>query len=92
MFLKKYGNTFIECILTCNDTLPLLCSKKYIGNNSYIPYYTLEFKKACIINFYRILNSIEKSVIIYNFLKENQIDLNNFNLNDIKDVDLYIKL
>lgn len=40
------------------------------------------------MSFYTILNSIERSEVINTFLEDNQIDLDSFNINDIKDVDL----
>lgn len=64
-FLRKNGNTFIECILTRKDILPLLFSKKYIGDNSYIPYYTLEVKKSL---YYEFLHNIK----FYRKIRSNQ--------------------
>lgn len=86
-FLRKNGNTIIKYILTCEETLPLLFSKKYVGDSKFCSYYTLEYKKSCIMNFYKILKSIEKTNIIVSFLEENKIDLKNFDTNSNKDVD-----
>ena len=36
-FLKKYGNTIIETVLCYEDTIPLLLTKKYLGDNNFIP-------------------------------------------------------
>lgn len=86
-FLKKYGNTIIETILCYEDTISLLLTKKYLGDNKFIPYYELEFKKICIINFYKILKFIDYTEIIYQFLKDYKIDIQNFNIDKIQDVD-----
>lgn len=86
-FLKKYGNTIIETVLCYEDTIPLLLTKKYLGDNNFIPYYELEFKKICIINFYKILKFIDYTEIIQQFLDDYKIDIQNFNINKIQDVD-----
>lgn len=85
-FLKKYGNYIMEIILCQRETIPLLLTKKYLGDNKYIPYYQLEFQKICIINFYKILKYIDYTEIIYTFLQDYKIDIQNFKLSNIHDV------
>lgn len=85
-YLKKYGNFIVESVICYEETLPLLLSKKYLGDNSFISFYDLWFKKVCIINFIKILKTIDCSEIICQFLQDYKINPQNFNLNDIKDV------
>lgn len=85
-FLKKYGNYIMESILCYEETIPLLLTKKYLGDNQFIPYYQIEFKKICIINFYKILKFINCSEIVYSFLQDYEIDIQNFKLDEIQDV------
>lgn len=85
-FLKKYGNYIMESILCSEEAIPLLLTKKYLGDNQYIPYYQIKFKEICIINFYKILKFIDCTEIIYTFLKDYKIDIQNFKLDEIQDV------
>ena len=85
-------NTIIEAILNFDETLPLLLNKNYVGNNDFIPFYNYHTEKACVCNFYKILKFIDRSILIDNFLKDNKINIDKFNLNSEKDVEKLFNL
>lgn len=80
-------NLIIEFILNYKETLPLLLTKKYVGNNRNIPYFTFYIKRACVSNFYNILKFIDKNELIDNFLSINKINLKKCNIDSKKDVE-----
>lgn len=83
----KMKNSIMELMIKNPKSYKLLLSKKYIGNNNYIPYYQLNFKKFCLFNFLEILNFVDKTPIIVHFFKSNNIDINNIKLNRKADVE-----
>jgi len=80
-------NTIIEYMLSHPNSSKLLLSKKYIGNNDFIPYYQHNIKKICIYGFCDILKFVHKTETIVSFFKDNNVDIFNFNLTRKKDVD-----
>lgn len=80
-------NTIIEYMLTHPNSAKLLLSKKYIGNNDFIPYYQFNIKKVCIYGFCDILKFVYKTKTIVKFFKDNNVDIYNFNLTRKQDVE-----
>lgn len=80
-------DTIIEYMLIHPKSSKLLLSKKYIGNNDFIPYYQFNIKKICIYGFCDILKFVYKTDTIVNFFKNHNVDICNFNLKRKKDVE-----
>lgn len=80
-------NYITELILKHPKSAKVLLSKKYIGNNSFIPYYQFNIKKTCIYGFCDILKFVYKTETIVDFFKKNNVDIHNFNLKRKKDVE-----
>ena len=60
--------------------------KKYIHDNSNIPYYQNHFDKALVANFYRFIKTIPISEIIYSFFKKYDLDIFNLNIDSNENI------
>lgn len=79
-FISKHKNYIIEKIINTKEAEKVLYHKKYIHDNSTIPYYKYHFNKAIIANFYRFLKIIPISKDIYVFLKKHNINLDTMDI------------
>jgi len=86
-WIVRKKNNIIEYMLTHPNSSKILLSKKYIGNNDFIPYYLYNIKKLCIYGLCDILKFVYKTGTIIRFFKDNDIDIFNFNLTRKKDVE-----
>lgn len=85
-FISRSKNFIIEKIINNKEAEDVLFYKKYIHDNSNIPYYQNHFDKALVANFYRFIKTIPISEIIYSFFKKYELDIFNLNINSNENV------
>lgn len=80
-------NIILNFILNYKESLPMLMTKRYVGDNRNIPFFTFHIKRACVSNFYNILKFIKRNEIINNFLLTNKIKLEKCSIDSKTDVE-----
>lgn len=77
-FIKNNSDYIIEILLQNNKYTKYLLTKKYIGNNKNIIYFSNNTKKLITSGFYSNIKKLsKKSKLIDNFVKENNINIKN---------------
>lgn len=88
-FLNNNTDFIINILLQDKKNTKYLLSKKYIGNNINMPFFTYSMKKLIVNNFYINLKIItNKSNIIKKFIKDNKINAKKNLTKQKKEIDI----
>lgn len=87
-FLQNGFENIIEILLQNEKYTKFLLSKKYIGNNDNILYFSTNIKRLITSGFYNNIKKLsKKSELIRKFIKDNNISSRRTPFNNIKDLD-----